>query len=61
MAAVLYAFGTEELSVFDWIAGAAAAGVAFLAALVIIREVTPGEVRFLRRRGASLIQRMGRD
>ena len=60
MAAVLYAFGTEELSVFEWIAGGAAATAAYLLALVVIREVTPGEVRFLRRRGASVLRQIRR-
>jgi O-antigen/teichoic acid export membrane protein len=49
MAGVLLAFGTERLSVLDWIAGSTFGLSAFLAVLVLTREVTVAELRALPR------------
>lgn len=54
MALVLLAFGTSDLSVFEWIGGAVGGFAAFAAVLLITRQVTLGELRslgaFVRRR-----------
>jgi O-antigen/teichoic acid export membrane protein len=44
MAGVLYAFGTKHLSVLDWIGGGVLGLAAFLAVLVMTRELTPGDL-----------------
>jgi O-antigen/teichoic acid export membrane protein len=55
MAGVLFAFGTKHLSVLDWIAGGVLGLAAFLAVLLVTRELTPGELaalpRWVRSRG----------
>jgi O-antigen/teichoic acid export membrane protein len=45
MAGVLLAFGTKHLSVLDWIAGGALGLAAFVAVLLVTREVAPGDLR----------------
>jgi O-antigen/teichoic acid export membrane protein len=45
MTAVLLAFGTEDLAVWEWIAGGAGGVAAFVAVIFATREVTPGELR----------------
>ena len=49
MAAVLYAFGTESLSLFGWVAGSVGGLAAFIAVLLVTRQVTVGELRALAR------------
>jgi O-antigen/teichoic acid export membrane protein len=48
MAGVLYAFGTKHLSAVDWIAGGVLGLAAFVAVLLVTREVTLGELRSAR-------------
>lgn len=50
MAAVLALFGTASLSTLEWVLGAAGGVAAFLAVLVLTREVSPAELRGLRAR-----------
>jgi O-antigen/teichoic acid export membrane protein len=54
MAAVLFAFGTHDLSLFGWLAGSIGGLAAFMAVLLVTRQVTVGELRalgaFVRRR-----------
>jgi O-antigen/teichoic acid export membrane protein len=57
MAAVLFALGTEDLSVLDWLVGAVAGTIVYIAALLLTREVTLGELRALR---AAIAARMPR-
>ena len=47
MAAVLLAFGTEDLAVWEWFAGGLGGGAAFLAVILATREVTIAELRAL--------------
>ena len=47
MAGVLLAFGTDDLSVIDWIGGTLLGVAAFLAVLVVTREVTVADLRAL--------------
>ena len=47
MAAVLLAFGTEDLAVWEWFAGGLGGAAAFLAVILLTREVTVGELRAL--------------
>jgi O-antigen/teichoic acid export membrane protein len=49
MAAVLLAFGTHRLSAVDWIAGGVLGLAAFLAVLLVTRELRPGDLSALRR------------
>jgi O-antigen/teichoic acid export membrane protein len=44
-AGVLFAFGTEHLSILDWVAGAILAPLGFLSVLVLLRELKPDELR----------------
>jgi O-antigen/teichoic acid export membrane protein len=44
MATVLALFGTESLSVFEWLGGAAAGGIAFIAVLLLTRELSLREI-----------------
>jgi len=46
-AGVLFAFGTTELSVADWLLGSALGATAFAAVLIATKEVTPAELRSL--------------
>jgi O-antigen/teichoic acid export membrane protein len=46
-AAVLLAFGTDELSVADWVVGGLAGSAVFVLVLLALREVSPAEVRGL--------------
>jgi stage V sporulation protein B len=48
MAGVLFAFGTSDLSVLDWLLGGSASVVVYLAALFVLRELTVGELREVR-------------
>ena len=43
MAGVLFAFGTSDLSVLDWLAGGSASVLAYLAVLFVLRELTVAE------------------
>jgi len=45
MAGVLLAFGTSDLSLLDWLVGGASSVLAYLAVLLLVRELTPGEIR----------------
>jgi len=45
MSGVLLAFGTGNLSVWQWLGGAACGSAAYLAALLLTREVTRAELR----------------
>jgi O-antigen/teichoic acid export membrane protein len=54
MALVLLAFGTSHLSVADWLAGGVLSIAAFVATLVLTREVTFAELRALPRALTSL-------
>ena len=47
MAAVLALVGTGSLSPFEWLAGLALAPAAFVATLLVTRELSPGEIRTL--------------
>lgn len=47
MAAVLLAFGTEDLAVWEWFAGGAGGLAAFLAVILVTREITVAELRAL--------------
>ena len=47
LAGVLVLFGTAELSVFEWIGGAIAGALAFLAVLIVTGETSHGELRAL--------------
>jgi O-antigen/teichoic acid export membrane protein len=47
MAGVLFAFGTESLSAIEWIAGGALALAAYLAMLLLTREVSRGQLEAL--------------
>jgi O-antigen/teichoic acid export membrane protein len=49
MAGVLFAFGTKHLSVVDWIGGGILGLAAFLAVLLVTRELTLGELAALPR------------
>jgi O-antigen/teichoic acid export membrane protein len=49
MAGVLFAFGTDDLSVLDWVGGAVLGLAAFLAVLFATRELRPGDLAALRR------------
>jgi O-antigen/teichoic acid export membrane protein len=44
MSGVLLAFGTDDLSVWQWVAGAVCGSAAYLAALLLTREVTRAEL-----------------
>lgn len=48
LAGALLAVGTSELSAQDWILGAVGGSIAFVALLVVTREITPAEVRSVR-------------
>jgi hypothetical protein len=56
MAAVLVLVGTESLSALDWLVGLPAAGVAFVAALLAVRALSPGEIRTLVRLPAKALR-----
>jgi O-antigen/teichoic acid export membrane protein len=49
MGAVLFAFGTEELAVWEWIAGGLGGLAAFLVVIIATREVSVAELRALPR------------
>jgi O-antigen/teichoic acid export membrane protein len=51
MAAVLYAIGTDSLSLEQWLLGATGGTLAYGAVLLVTREITPGEIR----RGARIV------
>jgi hypothetical protein len=55
MAAVLFAFGTDDLSLLDWIAGGVGGLAAFAAVLLLTRQVTLDELRTL---GAAVRRRL---
>jgi O-antigen/teichoic acid export membrane protein len=57
MAAVLLAFGTDELNPLQWIAGGAGGLVAFVAVLLATRELTIADLRTVR---AALRPMLGR-
>jgi O-antigen/teichoic acid export membrane protein len=57
MAAVLFAFGTDHLSVIEWIAGGACGLAAFAAVIFATGELRPGEVRELARRIRGRLRR----
>ena len=46
-AAVLLAFGTDELSLAEWVGGGLAGTAVFVLVLLVLREVSPAEVRGL--------------
>jgi O-antigen/teichoic acid export membrane protein len=48
MAGVLFAFGTKDLSVIDWVGGAVLGLATFCAVLLLTREVSFGDLRRLR-------------
>jgi O-antigen/teichoic acid export membrane protein len=56
MAGVLALVGTESLSALDWLVGLPAAGVAFVAALLAVRALSPGEIRTLVRLPAKALR-----
>ena len=56
----LAAFGTDSLSVFDWVLGTLAGLVVFVAALFATRETTPAEARALWRGIRSRVPLPGR-
>jgi hypothetical protein len=47
MAAVLALVGTGSLSALEWLVGLPVAGAAFVATLLVTRELSPGEIRAL--------------
>jgi len=57
VAALLAMLGTAELSAAEWIAGLVLAPVAYVAALVGLRELTVDELRSAARRSRSLLAR----
>jgi O-antigen/teichoic acid export membrane protein len=56
MAAVMYGFGTEDLTVLDWLAGGATGLATYCVALVLTGEVDRTELLSIRR---ALAQRVG--
>jgi O-antigen/teichoic acid export membrane protein len=57
MAGVLFAFGTADLSVAAWFAGAIAAPLAFAAVILACREFSPAEIRTARAAVSSRLRR----
>jgi O-antigen/teichoic acid export membrane protein len=57
LAAVLFAFGTSDLSALDWVAGLAAGSVAFLGAVVLTGGSSLAELSGLAGRLRSAVQR----
>lgn len=57
MAGILFALGTDDLSVSDWAIGAIGGTIAYLGVLVASREVTLDELRSLRRGIAARLPR----
>jgi O-antigen/teichoic acid export membrane protein len=57
LALVLFAFGTDDLSVFDWVAGLALGTVAFLIAVVVSRGATRAELVGLAGQVRAVVQR----
>lgn len=57
MAGVLALVGTERLSALEWLVGLPVAGAVFVAALLVTRELTPGEIRTLVRLPLKALRR----
>jgi O-antigen/teichoic acid export membrane protein len=57
MAGVLALVGTEGLSALEWLVGLPVAGAAFVAVLLITRELTPREIRTLVRLPLQALRR----
>jgi O-antigen/teichoic acid export membrane protein len=57
LAAVLFAFGTDSLTIIDWIAGLCLGAVAFMAAVVATRGSSIVELRALAGRARATLQR----
>jgi O-antigen/teichoic acid export membrane protein len=49
MAGVLLAFGTDDLAVWEWVAGLAGGGAAFAAVILLTRELTVADLRAIPR------------
>lgn len=56
-ALALFAFGTKDLSIFQWVGGSLAAGIGYVGALLLVRELSFADLRAARGLVAGAISR----